>query len=222
MSQSLLDTNLIPREIRRKRLTGLRLRFWIRAGGSYVAMVVLASAAVLIVVGGRSTSALSELKDLNQQSTEFRTQLTKIEPQLKTLKQKLDSRKALADQPDPGQLLSLIAHCVDSEVVLRQLTVSGSGIDGSPDSSAMGFNPVKPVAIMPGFEREPRHFDITIRGVSKSEKGVSRLSERLKSLELFDEVELKKTGSDVSGATAVSFEVSCFLRDGGRDGGNRK
>jgi hypothetical protein len=174
---------------------------------------------VLVVVGGRSTSALTELKDLNEQATGFKGEIAKIEPQLKMLKHKVESRRVLAEQPNAGELMALIAGCVEEDVVLRQMQVNATGIGGPNDFTSRSATPGLPVAIVAGSEREPRHFEITLRGMSKSEKGMSRMSDKLKALGLFDEVDLKGTGRDASGVNAVSFEVVCLLRDGGAAAG---
>ena len=44
-----LDTNLIPRDLRRLRVRRIRTRFWMIACGSYLTAVALGSVAILLV-----------------------------------------------------------------------------------------------------------------------------------------------------------------------------
>lgn len=173
--------------------------------------------AVLFYTAPRGGDPTRQLEALEAESAQLSASLVSVHAQNKTLALRLESRRSLAEQPDPSLLLSLLATCADKDISLRQLRLLSTGIDPLRQS---GMDmptrrvPTQALTQVIGQEREPRHITLSLRGVSSSDSRVSRLTSRLQALNLFNGIELKRTGREPgsnSSEVAISFEIECYL-----------
>lgn len=189
--------HLIARTLRQRRL------FWIATGGIYTALLLAAAGTYWALYAPTHRDAGAELAALKSRNQDTRLAANRMAAQIATVRANLDYRRSMAHQPDFSVLLQLISDAVDRDTVIRQLSLKGSGVD------ILRASPPQP-----GTEREPRHFLLTLRGSSRGESGVSRLSTRLREAGVFDHVELRRTGRDAGGdGESVAFEIDCLLSD---------
>lgn len=195
--------NLAPLPHRIARTLRKRRLFWITAGGTYTALLLAAAGTYWALYVPNHRDAGAELAALRSRNQETRVATERVAVQIASVRSSLDYRRSMAQQPDFSVLLQLISDAVDRDTVLRQLSLKGSGVD------ILRASPPQP-----GTEREPKHFLLTLRGSSRGESGVSRLSARLREAGVFDHVELRRTGRDAgSDGESVAFEIDCLLSD---------
>lgn len=210
---NLIPAGLVATRQRRRHLRGLMV-----ISVAYLSALFGTCLVVKVASAPAADSPVVELARLTQQEREASMALSRLNIQLQGLSARLDSRKSLADQPDFSELLSLIGNCIDGQASVRELRLQSTGIDplrppvNDTPRAVAGSGP--PARVVIGAEREPRHFTILLRGVATSETGISRFSARLRELNLFDSVDLKRTGRDLSSSRdAIAFELALILSE---------
>jgi hypothetical protein len=64
---------------------------------------------------------------------------------------------------------------------------------------------------------QPRRFTVELRGLATTQPAVSQFVLRLQQIGLFDDVKLLRTGREpVFNTSAVSFEITCVIGEGGK------
>lgn len=195
--------NLLPSSIRAARVQRIRKTFWTRATIIYLLLLTSTCAIIRLATNPTLASATTELAALQEHRKSTASQIATTNQQLTRLRLEYELRHSIATQPNHGLLLTLLTYCVAPDTTLRQLSL----------------RPTSPPPSISSSEREPRHFLLTIRGVSADEAGVSRLTASLRSLNVFDAVDLKRTSREVSSPAtlsnppAISFEITCLLID---------
>lgn len=207
--------NLAPTAYRQRLHLQRRCRGWLTALALYTAVASIGAGVYWGLRAADPGGVAGELAALKVRNDDTRAALQRLATQIARLRLAVDTRQTLVDQPDFSILLAFLADAVDRDTVLRQLSLRGTGIDP--------LRPVGPSSATPrasGAEREPKHFVLSLRGASRSESGLARLSAQLRESGLFDRVELRRTGRDgASGDDAVAFELDCVLLDvSGTDG----
>ena len=205
--------NLLPTLTVVTKQRARRARFWRTIGMTYAVALVLTCGVLKVVTAPGRASAISELVMLQQREQASLDQLKVFQTQLRQVSQKLDGRRTLAGQPDWSALLSLLGTCIEPGTSVRQLSLRSSGTDPNRQfSTAPGTPP-------PLTTNEPRHFTLTIQGATRRSGGSVRFANRLRSLELFDSVDLNKQFRDPNGDDrSEAFDIVCVLSDshGGR------
>jgi hypothetical protein len=195
--------NLLPGELVVRRLNRIRRKRWVTLIAVYSAGLLLTCGVLWAIAHPGTASARSDAAMLAARNRETLGSVERTEKQLAVVREQLEHRKTLTEQPDFSIVLRLVSRSVEPETVLRQLSLSGSGTDtlrASPPAA--------------GTEREPRHFLLTLTGTSRGEGSVSRLSDKLRASGAFDHVELKRTSRDPSGVSdAVAFEILCVISE---------
>lgn len=210
--------NLLPAEIVAHRARRRRLRFWLVAFSLYALALAAACALTNFATRPVGPSTGDALNALSAQHAQTADALAKVETQFRALNARLESRRALTEQPDPSVLLALVARCLDDDTQLRHLQFRTTGVDPARARTLSADSPA--LTVPPGTEREPRHILLTLTGVSGGEAGVTRLTTRLRELNLFDTVDLKRTGRDTAsagrdakGREMIAFEIALTLSD---------
>lgn len=216
-----LRVNLVPAEVRVSRLRRRQLRRLFFTSATYLTVLVATCAITKVATAPADDSPTVELARLKQQTAEGADSLMRLQLQLRSLNSRLEARRTLAQQPDFSRLLTILGSCIDGDAAVRQFQLQSTGVD--PMRPTLGDLPRALAASQPpstpiiGADREPRHFTLSLRGVATSEAGISRFTARLRELQLFDSVDLKRTGRDPSSENAIAFEIALILSEPSAD-----
>ncbi len=121
--------------------------------------------------------------------------LAQLRSELAEARKTIDMRRAALDRPDWSALLRTIGSVASPDVSLREMK-----LDASVAASAV-----------PG-QSAPR-LSLSLSGTAPSQLQASQFTVRLQKLGLFDAVDLVRSGRDLTGAGAVSFDVTCVAPD---------
>jgi len=190
--------NLIPADRREAQQRRRRLRHWIVASVGWTGLVVSASVGSQFLWGTDSAATASELTQTQQQISDSTQKLNNLRRQLAEAQVLRQTAQSLRDQPDWSLLLGILSSALDDDVVLREIQLSPQrgGTAGDASRSSM--------------------YTVQLRGFSRSQPAVSQFVLRLQQNGLFDEVKLVRTGREpVMNTTAVTFDVSCEIRESG-------
>ena len=184
--------NLIPSDRRLTQQRRRRLHRWIGVAVVQIGLVVAACVGAHVAWDRGNSAVAGELSQTQQHISEIKSGLADVKRLLAEAELSQKAVQAVSDQPDWSILLSILGGAVGDDVVLREIQLR-------PDASPS------------------RQFSLQLRGVTRFQTGVSQFVLRLGEVGLFDEVKLLRTGREpVLGASAVTFEVSCLIREGGR------
>lgn len=198
--------NLVPRVYLRQLRLHCRRRAWVAVVCAYAVLALVYAGTYWLLRAAGPAGTDAELSAQRARNEETRSELQRLANQLALLRDDVEQRQNLVSQPDFSILLRFLSDAVDRDTMFRHFSLRGTGID-----------PLRPGAVpggprSAGFEREPRHFVLSLSGTSRSETGLTRLSGRLRDSGLFDRVELRRTGRDLVGPDeAMSFEIECIL-----------
>jgi len=191
--------NLIPAPRRRARIARAHLRGW-AAGWAFSGLALLVGCLVIRTSWGGARSALAEEVDQATRTIRVSNRQAEIlRRRLADARWKLESGRAVGQQPDWSILLALLAKNLGDDVVLERCQLFPA--DPAPaEASATG-------AMAGG------RYVFEIDGLARSQLAVSRFVLRLEKTGLFDQVRLISTSRRTFlGQKAVAFRLECLLQ----------
>ncbi len=173
-----------------------------------VTLVLLCGAAYL--AWGRGGSALeAELTKVNESIEKSDTAMGSVRASLATANDSLALTRSIADQPDWGLLLALLAAKTGDDVVLRTCDTAPVEIVAAVvDRKTAGKNMKLPKSPAPNAAAYTLH----LGGLARSQLAVSQFVLRLERTGLFAKVTLVDTNREpfLSG-DAIAFKLDCSL-----------
>lgn len=190
--------NLIPLARRHAKQRRQRTRRWITLTSLYGSLLLLAYTSTRVLWGFDNRAlalqlgaVLAEIHDSEESSKSLRAEIMRT----RTL---WNTSNVVADQPDWSLLLSIVAHSLDDETVLRSCTVRPADHkdDRKPASQAVAGLP----------------YECTVAGLGRSQLAVSQFVLRLENLGLFSSVRLVETRREpFLNSEAIAFRISCAV-----------
>jgi len=197
--------NLIPAPRRRSQVAQTHLRRWV-AGWVFSGLALLVGCLLIRATWGGARSALAEDIDKAARTISVSNrQVDILRRRLADARWKLESGRAVGQQPDWSILLALLAGSLGDDVVLERcqlapadpLPTGGSADAETPDTDAMASG----------------RYVFEIDGLSRSQLAVSRFVLRLEKTGLFDQIRLiKTTRRTFLDQKAVAFRLECLLQ----------
>jgi hypothetical protein len=124
----------------------------------------------------------------------------------------LQAARAVADQPDWGLVLSMIASRLDEDVVLSACQLEPADAPLAPGATP-GATAAKGSVSAAGSGR-PTHYRLVLAGLAKTQDAASRLAVELTEGHLFDAVTPQEARrSTFLGEPVVAFRIECSVAD---------
>ena len=187
------NVNLIPIERQAQLQQRQHLRRWMVIGAIWGGLVLSACVGAQLAWGVNDAAIAEELSQTDKHTAEMNQKLNDTRRQLAEAETLRQTAMSLSDQPDWSILLAILGGSVGDDLVLREIHLK-------PDANAV-----------------VKQYSLQMIGISKTQESVSQFVLKLQSSGLFDEVKLLRTGREpVLETSAVTFEISCAMREGGK------
>jgi Tfp pilus assembly protein PilN len=195
--------NLVPSHRRDAHAKASRVRAWSVGGGAYVVLLLAACALSYAIWGGDEAAVAAQSQRATRQLEESQRVIGKLQPELNETQARLDTIRAIDEQPDWSVLLRLLAKSTTDQIVL-----TACRLDGQPDAPR---NNARPTTQPLGASHT-----LTVSGFGRTQASVSHFVLRLEEAKLFDQVTLIKTSREAfASGEAVAFRIECSLSGGG-------
>jgi Tfp pilus assembly protein PilN len=182
--------NLIPLQRQLRHARRARLRAWSVLLGAIAGSLLLACGVLFLDPSQTSapapdafTKVAGELAQTNQETATVRRQLA-------ALREQVNSRRFVLEQPDYSLLLSMISQVVDDSVVLDQCELSSGGTQSNPSQGQV----------------------LKVGGFARSQSAVAGFMLQLETTGIFKKVTLVRSQEQpVLDRQAAAFQVQCLL-----------
>lgn len=187
--------NLIPITRRIAQQRRRRLQGWIGGAIGWTgALLAVCIGARLSYSTGPAANAAAELPAVQQQIVDLNDKIAAVRKQLTEAQVVHETAQTVTDQPDWSILLSILGSAISDDVALREINLKP--------------NP-----------KDKKQYIVELRGFSRTQPGVSQFVIKLQQVGLFDDVKLLRTGREpVLNVSAITFDLACEIRDGGKQG----
>ena len=202
MSSS-MKINLIPQARRKLRKARLAAQRWIALSASYGIVAALLWA-TYASTGAREYLALAgRMSEIAAREKTVKQSVAALQRQIGDATQRRTIAEELRNRPDWSILLSLLGGEVRNDVMLRELQLS---------AIAKASRDTRPRELQ---ILGPDEYQLTIKGIGLSQQSVSQFTLRLQRLELFDDVQMLRSGREPFGSgSGIGFELQCRLGPG--------
>lgn len=192
--------NLIPAERRCRHQRRARIRLWITIAPICTSMLAGLYGYLAVNWETRTSDLVAKRDLLAAEVDSTKKEVEQDKADANQIAAALWANHAVAEQPDWGLLLALLAEKLDDQTVL-------SGVDVRPAEDSKG-------ATAPKERVRPDRYTIRLMGYSQRQEGVSQFVLNLEKLGLFDSVVMKESRrTTILSADAVEFRVECAVSD---------
>ncbi len=203
--------NLIPKDQLAGKIQTRRVRRWAVACLVYVLMLGVVYAGGHLRWASGSDISDDETRGVTREIEDFNQKTEEIQREILALKIKIETHKAIGNQPDWSVLLAILSQVREDDIVLKRCQLDLVG--RKPMAT-----PVSPQAAAAENDKNKR-FVLNVYGLGRSQTAVSQFILRMERSGLFKRVMLIKTSKKrfLSGK-AVAFQLSCTLNSGSEVG----
>ena len=200
----MISVNLLPEEIARQQTAFRRLRVWLvlvlcaAAGGATSATWALTRQAQAAALEAGNT-------EIRESRSGLQSELIAAAQQTRELQRRIDRSNALRNKRLWSSLIGFIGGCMPDEIWLTSMNTDvPSAAARKQDSPGSPPNPKKQSVRLAAPTR------LMMRGYALDHKHVYAFMSRLKQTDVFQSVELLKSGREpVLAGQAVRFELQC-------------
>lgn len=212
--------NLIPMHRLQARQRQGRIRAWAIGGAVYAVLLVGATAACQMIWGQTDREVADELRDLETQVTQTRSQIAAMKPELMEAGAQWEASRAVAVQPDWSVVLALLGEIRGKNVVLERCALKPvkEAAAKAKDKTVGKFGaatkptPEGTMTAPAADRRKPMNFTLEIGGLGREQTDVSQFVLKLERTGLFGTVKLLETARYPFGdGQAVSFRIRCSI-----------
>lgn len=199
--------NLMPMHRRQTQRRLGRVRLWTTIAVVVSIGAVVAEGALWSAWRGSGTDLAAESDRLASQIADGEKQVAAGKASVREIRKQLEADRQVADQPDWGLLLSLVAEKLGPEAALNQcrLEAPKDAIKEVPSARGKGADRAKQSRLI-----------LVLSGIAKTQDAASQVALALKGLNLFDAVSLiEARRATFMGKDAVTFRIECAITDAG-------
>jgi hypothetical protein len=170
--------------------------------GIYAVLLVVMSVAAHFIWGTGHAAVARDLEAAMQGTKRTNDALASVRAEIAKAQEVQRTIQLVTDGPDWGLLIDALGREFGDDAVMKEARLSVHA------PAVAGAGPVKPTAAT------RTRYKLELRGLARSQAGVSRLVSRMETAGVFEEVKLNRTGREgFLNSTAVSFEIECAMSD---------
>lgn len=203
--------NLIPAARLEQRRRLQRVKLWIRALGAYAVLLACAYGACFAFGGDDSQDVLRRTRESTERFRAAGKEIETLRTSVVEACEQLAAARALAQNPDWSLLLAMVSSHLGDDIVLERCFLA-------PADSAQMHDRSRRAAEKgdQGGKVLYQRYILDLRGLSRTQTGVSQFVLRLEQSKLFRSVRLIKTGkAKFQEGQAASFRIECILSGNG-------
>jgi hypothetical protein len=211
--------NLIPAHRLITRRRAARVRVWLCIAPVCVSMLAGSYAWLWGTWETRTSDVKERMSALDTKIAATEHETTDLKAATKEAQAALQAARAVADQPDWGLVLSMIASRLDEDVVLSACQLEPTDAPATSGATAQPGVPVAKASAPAASSGRPTHYRLILAGLAKTQDAASRLAVELTEAHLFDAVTPQEARrSTFLGEPVVAFRIECLVADaaGGR------
>jgi Tfp pilus assembly protein PilN len=206
--------NLIPIARRQARRRAARIRAWMIVAPLCASLLGGAYAGLRVQWGGDGKDLTTDLASADALIRATEREISAAKLKNAELQPMLRAARAVGNQPDWGQLLTLLASKLGEHAVLSNCTLTPAPDAATPASPAPRRTGRAGEGSKPQDFGRPERFTLTLSGIGRTQDAVASFISALETAGLFDRVTLQETHrTNFAAQEAVAFKVECLLSD---------
>lgn len=203
--------NLIPTSRLIAKRRRMRMRSWTTVVIGYAGALTLTFGVVHALAARDDRSLSTQLSALANETAKSEATAKSLRTELKQAQLQWESSHAVGRQPDWSMLLTILAHDIGADIVLRQLDLQPVAPQPAVSAPAPTLNPGAP-SKPPQDVAEPDQFVLRFNGYGQTQTAVSQFVLRLENIGLFSQVKLVETRREpFLDSEAIAFRIECFI-----------
>jgi Tfp pilus assembly protein PilN len=193
----LKGVNLIPQPLRAARSRKRRLRLWTLACVVYAALLLLSCVVTHGLWSNQCHTVAADIASTGRRIDDANRDIAGRRAQRSAMLDVSRTTQAITDQPDWSVLLSALSASTEDDLIFREVRL-GALFSGAV-SRTVAVDPI-----------EPRRYQLSLRGVSRSASSVAKFVSKLEQTQFFNDVKLLRTTREtLVNSPATGFEIEC-------------